>query len=103
VGALNYRSLSGKGRTWELKKEQKSCSFCETGCQFDVVSKADKVIGVNARAPSKGRPWCLKGRLGMELRHNQEPPTPMLKKDEAFVELSWPEALGLEDIVDKLK
>jgi predicted molibdopterin-dependent oxidoreductase YjgC len=46
---------------------------------------------------------CLKGRLGLELRYNDEPLKPMLKKDDQFVEVSWTEALGLEEIVSKLK
>ena len=103
VGALNYQSLSGKARAWEVSKEEKTCSWCESGCQFDLVKKNDEVISIAAKAPSSGRPLCLKGRLGMELRHTTHPPTPMLKKDGEFVEVSWTEALGLDDIVDKLK
>jgi NADP-reducing hydrogenase subunit HndD len=103
VGALTYKSMSGKARTWEVEKEQKTCSWCEAGCQFDVVRKNGKVVSVTAKAPSEGKTLCLKGRLGMELRHNDQPPTPMLKKDGEFVEVSWTEALGLDDIMDKLQ
>jgi NADP-reducing hydrogenase subunit HndD len=103
VGALTYKSMAGKARVWEVNKEQKTCSWCEAGCLFDVVRKDGKVISVTAKAPSDGKTLCLKGRLGMELRHNDQPPTPMLKKDGEFVKVPWTEALGLDDILDKLK
>ncbi|TEB04549.1 NADP-reducing hydrogenase subunit HndC [Pelotomaculum schinkii] len=103
VGALNYANLAGKGRTYEIAKKQVTCSFCDAGCQFDLNYKGDKVVGVSAKAPGQGRPLCLKGRLGMELRYSDQPLTPMLKKDGEFVEVSWPEALELEDVLSKLK
>jgi NADH dehydrogenase/NADH:ubiquinone oxidoreductase subunit G len=103
VGTLTYNSLSGKARVWEVKKEQLTCSWCESGCLFDLVRKDGNVIGVVASAPGEGRPLCLKGRLGMELRYNDEPLKPMLKKDGQYVEVSWTEALGLDDIMDKLQ
>lgn len=103
VGALNYANLAGKGRTYEIKKKQVTCSFCDAGCQFDLNYKGDKVIGVSAKAPGQGRPLCLKGRLGMELRYSDQLLTPMLKKDGEYVEVSWPEALELEDVLSKLK
>jgi len=103
VGALTYKSMSGKARVWETTREEKTCSWCEAGCLFDVVSKDGEVISVTAKAPGDGRPLCLKGRLGMELRHNDKPPVPMMKKDGEFVEVSWTEALGLDDIMEKLK
>jgi NADP-reducing hydrogenase subunit HndD len=103
VGALTYTSMARKARVWEVSKEEKTCSWCEAGCLFDVVRKDGKVISVTAKAPGDGRTLCLKGRLGMELRHNEKPPVPMLKKDGEYTEVSWVEALGLEDIMDKLK
>ena len=103
VGALSYTNLAGKGRTYEIAKKQVTCSFCEAGCQFDLNYKGDKVIGVSAKAPGQGRPLCLKGRLGMELRYSDQPLTPMLKKDGEYVEVSWPEALELEDVLSRLK
>lgn len=102
VGALSYSNLAGKGRTYEIRKEPVTCTFCEAGCQFDLNYKGDKVIAVTARETSVGRPLCLKGRLGLELLYTDEPLTPMLKKDEQFVEVSWPEALGIEDVLKKL-
>ncbi|MFX4262189.1 2Fe-2S iron-sulfur cluster-binding protein [Pelotomaculum propionicicum] len=102
VGALTYQNLAGKARTYELRKEQVTCTFCEAGCQFDLNYKGDKVLGVTAKEPGTGRPLCLKGRLGLELLYSDDPVKPMLKKDEQFVEVSWPEALGMDDVLKKL-
>jgi len=46
---------------------------------------------------------CLKGRLGLELKYNDEPMKPMIKKGDQYVEVPWAEALGLDEIVEKLK
>lgn len=102
VGALTYKSLAGKTRSWEVAKEQVTCTWCEAGCNFDLLSKNGKPVGVVANAPSEGRPLCLKGRLGLELRYNDQPLTPMLKKDGEYVEVPWAEALGLDEIMAKL-
>jgi predicted molibdopterin-dependent oxidoreductase YjgC len=103
VGALTYTSLAGKGRTYEIRKETVTCSFCEAGCKFDLNYKGGKVLAVTPNAPGEGRPLCLKGRLGMELRYVDKPVTPMLKKDDKFIEVSWPEALELEDVLARIK
>jgi len=103
VGALSYSNLAGKGRTYEIRKEPVTCTFCEAGCQFDLNYKGDKVLAVTARETGTGRPLCLKGRLGLELLYSDEPVTPMLKKDDQFVEVSWAEALGMDAVLKKLE
>ncbi len=103
VGALTYKNLAGKGRTYEVRKEPVTCNFCDAGCKFNVVYKGDKAIGITAKVPGEGRPLCLKGRLGLELLKVDDPVTPMLKKDGEFVQVSWAEALGLDGVLKKLK
>lgn len=103
VGALTDKSVAGKGRTWELKKEAVTCIFCDAGCQFDINYKDGKVVGVTARNASAGRPLCLKGRLGTSLINNPEvTEAPMIKKDGQFVEVSWEDALGLGEVLAKI-
>ncbi|MFA7468798.1 MAG: 2Fe-2S iron-sulfur cluster-binding protein [Desulfotomaculaceae bacterium] len=102
VGALTWKPLAGKGRVWEIDRQEVTCTFCDSGCTFEVLSKNGTNIGVIPKAPGHGRPLCLKGRLGLELKFLDHPPDPQLKKDGAFVGVSWGEALGLEDILSKL-
>ncbi|MGQ9558672.1 MAG: 2Fe-2S iron-sulfur cluster-binding protein [Desulfurispora sp.] len=102
VGALSYKRLQGVGRTWELQKKPVTCTFCEAGCQFNLLYKDGKVVGVVTTAPGQGRPLCLKGRLGLELLYVENPQPPQLKKDGVFQPVSWAEALGLEGILEKI-
>jgi NADH dehydrogenase/NADH:ubiquinone oxidoreductase subunit G len=103
VAALTYKPMAGKGRAWEFEKKSVTCKYCDSGCKFDLNIKDGKVVGITAQAPGKSRPLCLKGRLGQELLHVDQPLTPMMKKDGQFVEVSWAEALELEDVLAKLK
>lgn len=103
VGALVDKQLVGKGRQWELTKEETTCTFCDAGCKFDINYNEGQVVGVTAKEASGGRPLCLKGRLGLEFIHNPnciEPP--LLNKDGEFVQVSWEEALGIGPVATKL-
>jgi len=104
VGALVDKRVMGNGRSWEIEKEEVTCSFCDAGCKFDINRKDDEVVGVTAKSPGEGRPLCLKGRLGTDLINNPRPEKmPLIKKDGEFIEVSWAEALGLEEVLDKIQ
>lgn len=104
VGALVDKMAAGKGRAWELEKEEVTCVFCEAGCKFNILRKQGKVVAVTAAAPGPGRPLCLKGRLGMNLLYNPDvPKRPLIKKDGKFTEVSWQEALGLNDLLARAR
>lgn len=103
VGALSYKRLKGRGRTWEVQKKPVTCTFCEAGCYFHLVYKDGRVIGVEAAAPSPGRPLCLKGRLGLEFLYMENPLPPELKVDGEFRPVTWEQALGLVGIMEKLR
>jgi len=103
VGALMDNRVIGKVRAWEAEKEDVKCTQCEYGCNFELLKKDSKVYGVRAKTPGEGRPLCLKGRLSVDLSYNENPLTPMLKKDGEFAEATWAEALGLEKILVKLE
>ncbi|NLP37352.1 MAG: 2Fe-2S iron-sulfur cluster binding domain-containing protein [Firmicutes bacterium] len=105
VGALTDKQLLNKGRSYEVEKEPVICSFCEAGCEFEIIRRKNKVIGVEAKAAAPGRPLCLKGRLGLNFIYNPEATSPPLLKadDGSWQETSWETALGLEQIINKLK
>ncbi len=103
VGAIVDKTMMGKGRGWELEKKEVTCTFCDSGCKFDVNYKDGKFMGVTAKSPDQGRPLCLKGRLGIELIYNPDKSElPLINKDGEFVETSWEEALGIAPIIEKL-
>lgn len=103
VGALVDKNMIGKGRAWELTTEEVTCTFCEAGCKFDINSKNGKVVGVTAKSAANGRPLCLKGRIGTDLKYNPERiDKPFVNQNGEFVQVTWSEFLGLGNILDKI-
>ena len=102
VGALIDRRVLGKTRVWDSEIKSIKCKACNYGCNFEVLSKKGKNIAVRAKAPSEGRPLCLKGRLTTELIYVDEPETPYKKEKGQFIETSWKEALELDGVFEKL-
>jgi len=102
VGALLDSRAMNIARSWELEKEDVKCAACENGCDFQLLKKDGKVAAVRALKAGEGRPLCLKGRLTVDLTYNDNPKTPLVKKDGEFVEASWAEVLGLDKILGKL-
>ena len=102
VGALVDKRLLGKTRVWDGQIKGVKCKACDYGCNFEVLSRKGKNIAVRAKAPSEGRPLCLKGRLTTELMYLDEPETPYKKEDGKFQEATWKEALGLEGVFEKI-
>lgn len=103
VGALLDKRMHNKVRSWEGEMEIVECKVCEYGCNFQVLSKNGKKIAVRAEEPTVGRPLCLKGRLTTEFIHIDNPEIPYKKVDGKYVETTWEEALGLEEIMNRLK
>ena len=103
VGALIDKNMMGKGRAWELTKEETTCTFCESGCKFDINYKNGKVVGVTAKSAENGRPLCLKGRMGSDFRYNpNRTELPLMNQNGEFVQVPWEEFLGLGNIVEKI-
>lgn len=102
VGALMDKRAMNIARSWELEKENVKCAVCQYGCNFQLLKKNGRVVGVRALEGGEGRPLCLKGRLTVDLIYNESPKTPYIKKDGKFEEASWAEALGLDKILEKL-
>lgn len=103
TGALTDKPSRGKGRAYQFKKVTTTCTYCGVGCQFDLNVKGGKVVKVtsNLKAPVNGMALCVKGRYGHEFIHHKDRLTkPLIKKDGAFVEATWDEALTL--VTEKL-
>ena len=98
---MDSRSMN-IARSWDLQKENVKCAVCEHGCNFQLLKKNGKVVAVRALEPGEGRPLCLKGRLTVDLTYNDNPKTPLVKKDGKYVEASWAEVLGLDKILEKI-
>jgi predicted molibdopterin-dependent oxidoreductase YjgC len=74
TGALSNKMNYGLARTHQVRKVTTTCSYCGVGCQFDLLVKDDKVIGVssNPNAPVNGMALCVKGRYGYDYIHHPD-------------------------------
>ena len=74
TGALSNKMNYGTARAHQVKKVTTTCSYCGVGCQFDLLVKNEKVIGVqsNPNAPVNGMALCVKGRYGYDYIHHPE-------------------------------
>jgi predicted molibdopterin-dependent oxidoreductase YjgC len=98
TGALTYKTILGKGANWDLKKESSICIYCGVGCKIDFYTDKKgllvKTLG-NENGPNNGH-LCIKGRFGFDFVQNEKRLSkPLIKKDGAFVESEWDEALDL--------
>jgi len=74
TGALSNKMNYGMARAHQVKKVTTTCSYCGVGCQFDLLVKNNKVIGVssNPNAPVNGMALCVKGRYGYDYIHHPD-------------------------------
>ena len=103
TGALSSKDQINTFRSYEVKKTRTTCPHCAIGCQFDLLSKGNRLVGVNpADGPSNNGMLCVKGKYASYPFVNAADrlTRPLIKKDGSFVESSWDEALSL--IADKL-
>lgn len=80
-----------------MEKLLSVCAYCGAGCGLSLQVEGNQVVGIEPdpeHPVSKGE-LCLKGYYGY--RHLQDPhrlTTPLMRKDDAFVPISWDQALG---------
>ena len=98
TGALKLKSARAY-REWELSRVRTTCPHCATGCQFDLLVKEGRLVGVEpADGPSNRGRLCVKGRSGSyEFAHASGRLTKPLIRDRATGELrevGWEEAIA---------
>jgi NADH-quinone oxidoreductase subunit G len=97
VGALTGRKQRFTFRAWELQNRPSVCPHCPVGCNINVsVRKNDEVIRFLSRDnPEVDDSWlCDRGRFGFEFIGSPDRlKSPMIRRDGAFVQTSWAEAL----------
>ncbi len=100
VGCLMHVQYENTGLQWTMKRTPTTCNYCSVGCQMNFEAEnntglIEKVtfsegVGVNDARP------CVKGRYGYQYINSQDRlETPLLRKGEQFVEITWKEAFDL--------
>jgi predicted molibdopterin-dependent oxidoreductase YjgC len=98
VGALTENVSRMKARAFTVKKVPTTCTYCGCGCQLELQVLDNRVVnvaGVDDFGVNQAS-LCVKGRFGYEfISSDQRLTKPLIKKDGAFEEASWDEALRL--------
>lgn len=98
TGALSSKDNRRNYRSFEVSRTRTTCPHCAVGCQFDLLVKNGRLVGVDpADGPSNHGLLCVKGKFGSYkfVHSGDRLKTPLIKKDGEFVPASWDEALGL--------
>ncbi len=85
-------------RYYEIKKTRTTCSFCGVGCQIDILTKGEEIVGVEPHFGTRANDGllCVKGRFSWHfVQHPDRLKQPLIKEDGKFREASWEEALDL--------
>jgi predicted molibdopterin-dependent oxidoreductase YjgC len=100
VGCLMHVQYENNGLQWTMKRTPTTCNYCAVGCQMNFEAEQntgliEKVtfsegVGVNDSRP------CVKGRYGYQYINSADRlVSPLLRKDNQFVEISWNEAYSI--------
>ncbi|MDI6784418.1 MAG: NADH-quinone oxidoreductase subunit NuoG, partial [bacterium] len=98
VGALTSRPFRFKARVWNLNKVESTCPYCADGCRMSIESLETEIKRVRPRRlPGEyvsDTHLCVRGYFGYHfVNHPDRIKTPLLKKNEQFVPITWEEAL----------
>ncbi len=93
VGALMPK-YKDKFRTWETQRVKTVCPYCGVGCEMELITKGQKVVGVEpAMGPANNGLLCVKGKFAFGfINHPDRLKMPLIKKDGRFIEATWDEA-----------
>ena len=90
--AMRATELPGK-----VEKTRSVCPYCGVGCSVDLLSKDDKLVGVQPAmdGPANLGALCIKGQFAYDfVQHRDRLKTPMVRaSDGKLVEATWDEAL----------
>lgn len=103
TGALIGKQSLGKGRQVDVKEVETICPYCGCGCNLTLHVSRNEVVRVTSRPDTINEGWlCVKGRYGQSFFNSPDRlKAPLIRKDGAFVEVSWDEAYGY--IAERLK
>ncbi len=85
-------------RKSQISKVKTVCTFCGTGCSFEVWTKGRKILKVEPKpeSPANGIATCIKGKFGLNFVNSEERLTkPLIREGDHFREATWEEAISL--------
>jgi len=96
TGALIDRKSAYMGREVHVEHTASACTFCSVGCGTSIVTRAGRVLRVEGDwdAPNQGV-LCVAGRFEPLYDTRERLTSPMLRKGNALVAITWDEALDV--------
>ncbi len=80
-----------------IKKTRTICPYCGVGCSVDIMSKGDKIVGVQPAmdGPANLGALCIKGQFAYDfVQHSDRLQAPMVRASNGeLVETTWDDAL----------
>lgn len=99
TGALTSRLSQGMGRAFDVDRVLTTCTYCGTGCTFELEVKDNQIVGVHslndeALSPVNKGALCVKGRFGWDFVNSPDRlTTPLIRVDGELKPATWDEAL----------
>jgi formate dehydrogenase alpha subunit len=98
TGALaDKKALANAELPGEVDKTRTICPYCGVGCSVDVMTKEEKIVGVQPAmdGPANEGALCVKGQFAFDfVSHPERLATPFVRGDDGQLhEATWDEAL----------
>ena len=97
TGALaDRRAIQHEKIPGPIAKTRSICPYCGVGCSVDIMSKGDKIVGVQPAmdGPANEGALCVKGQFSWDWsQHPDRLKQPLVRKNGVLVAVSWDEAL----------
>ena len=98
TGALSdKKALRASPMPGTIKKTRTICAYCGVGCSVDILTKEDKMVGIQPAmdGPSNEGALCIKGQFAFDfVQHNDRLKAPQVRDaDGQLQETTWDEAL----------
>ncbi|RSL34736.1 formate dehydrogenase subunit alpha [Salibacterium salarium] len=97
-GIFTISNVEASMREDRIERTKSVCTYCGVGCSFEVWTKDRDILKIQPQpdAPANGISTCVKGKFGWDFVNSEERlTTPLIRKDDKFVEATWEEALSL--------
>ena len=81
----------------QIEKTRSVCPYCGVGCSVDIMSKGDKIVGIQPAmdGPANEGALCVKGQFAFDfVQHSDRLAYPLVRgEDGKHRRASWDEAL----------
>ena len=98
TGALGDRkAMRAEAQKEDFKKTRSVCPYCGVGCQVDLLSKEDRLVGIQPAmdGPANEGALCIKGQFAFDfVQHEDRLSKPLVRgEDGKLHEVDWDTAL----------